>query len=65
MFNIVNRHPNQAVETEIQLEDRDFAGPVEIPEVNAPDIKAENSFDSTTVKTVRRSAKAEKNLLRL
>lgn len=63
VFNIVNRHSNQAVETEIQLEDRDFAGPVEIPEVNAPDIKAENSFDSTTVKTVRRSAKAEKNLL--
>ena len=63
VFNIVNRHPNQAVETEIQLEDRDFAGPVEIAEVNAPDIKAENGFESTTVKTVRRSAKAEKNLL--
>lgn len=32
--------------------------------MNAPDIKAENSFESTIVKTVQRSAKAEKNLLR-
>jgi alpha-L-arabinofuranosidase len=65
VVNIVNRHRNEAVETEIQLEDnREFAGPVEVSEVNAPDIKAENSFESTAVKTVPRSAKAEKNLLR-
>jgi len=63
VINIVNRHRTQAVETEIQIEDRDFAGSVEVSEVNAPDIKAENSFESTTVKTVQRSAKAEKNLL--
>lgn len=62
--NIVNRHRNEAVETEIHIEDREFAGPVEIFEVNAADIKAENSFETTTVKTVQRSAKAEKNLLR-
>ena len=64
VINIVNRHRNQAVEAEIQPEDRDFAGPVEVSEVNAPDIKAENSFESTTVRTVQRSARAEKNLLR-
>jgi alpha-N-arabinofuranosidase len=35
-----------------------------VSEVNAPDIKAENSFDSTTVKTVQRSVRADKNALR-
>jgi alpha-N-arabinofuranosidase len=64
VVNIVNRHRSQAVEAEIQLEDREFVGPVEIAEVNAPDIKAENSFESTIVKTAQRSAKAEKSLLR-
>ena len=64
VVNIVNRHRNQAVEAEIQIEDQEFAGAVDISEVNAPDIKAENSFESTSVKTVQRSAKAEKNLLR-
>ena len=64
MINVVNRHREQPMETEIQLEDRQFAGAVEVSEVNAADIKAENSFDSTTVKTVSRSAKAEANLLR-
>ena len=64
MVNIVNRHRNDAVETEIQLEDREFAGPVEIFEVNAADIKAENSFETTVVKTVQRSARSEKNRLR-
>ncbi len=64
VVNIVNRHRNEAVETEIQLEDREFAGPVEVSEVNAPDIKAENSFESTAVKTIQRSAKVERNLVR-
>jgi predicted transcriptional regulator YdeE len=49
---------------EIQLEDREFVESVEISEVNAADIKAENSFESSAVKAAQRSAKAEKNLLR-
>ncbi len=63
IINVVNRHRNQAVETNIDLEDKQFAGTVEVAEVNASDIKAENSFDSTIVKAVPRSAKAEKNSL--
>jgi alpha-N-arabinofuranosidase len=64
VLNVVNRHRDQALDTEIQLEDKQFAGAVEVSEINAADIKAENSFDSTAVKTVSRSATAEKNLLR-
>jgi hypothetical protein len=56
----VNRHRDQSVETEVDLADRQFTGPVEIFEVNAPDVKAENSFASTVLKTVQRSAKADK-----
>jgi alpha-N-arabinofuranosidase len=64
VVNVVNRHRDQAVETEVELEDRQYTGPVEIFEVNAPDVKAENSFETTVVKTVQRSAKADKNVLR-
>ena len=59
VVNVVNRHRDQAVETEFEIEDKQFAGPVEISEVNGSDLKSENNFDSTTVKTVRRSAKAD------
>jgi len=61
---VSNRHRDQAVETDIDQQDKQFAGAVEVSEVNAPDIKAENSFDSTTVKTVQRSVRAEKNSLK-
>lgn len=64
VINVVNRHREQPVETEIQLEDRQFAGAVEVSEVNAAGIKDENSFESTAVKTVSRSARAESNVLR-
>ncbi len=64
VINVVNRHREQPVETEIQLEDRQFSGAVDVSEVNASEIKAENSFDSTEVKTVSRSTRAESNVLR-
>jgi alpha-L-arabinofuranosidase len=35
-----------------------------VSELNAADIKAENGFDSTTVKAVTRSARPESNVLR-
>lgn len=63
VINVVNRHRDQPVEADIELEDKQFSAGVEISEVNAADIKAENSFDSTIVSTVRRSAKAETNSL--
>jgi alpha-N-arabinofuranosidase len=59
VLNVVNRHKDQAIETEFETQDKAFAGPVEISEVNGPDIKSENSFDTTTVKTTTRSARAD------
>jgi alpha-L-arabinofuranosidase len=65
VMNVVNRHRDQPVETDIELEDKQFTGPVEISEVNAPDIKAENNFESTAVKIAQRSMPADKNTLRI
>ncbi len=57
-LNVVNRHPTQALEAEIEAEDKQFSGPVAISEVNGPDIKAENDFGKTTVRAVATSAAA-------
>jgi alpha-N-arabinofuranosidase len=64
VLNVVNRHKDQPVETEFQLQDKQFAGPVEVVEVNGPDIKAQNDFGSLVVKPAARSAKAEDRRLR-
>ena len=49
---------------DFELEDKQFSGPVTVSEVNGPNIKSENDFDKTTVKTVERSATAEGRRLR-
>ena len=59
VLNVVNRHPSESIPAELELEDKQFSGPVEISEVNGPDIKSQNDFGSTTVKTVKRSGQAE------
>ena len=41
-----------------------IAGPVEVAEVNGPDIKAENDFGVTKVKTATSSATADGRRLR-
>ncbi|PWU00752.1 MAG: alpha-N-arabinofuranosidase [Terriglobia bacterium] len=64
IVNVVNRHPDQRVETDIELQDKQFTRTVEVAEVNAPDIKTENSFDSTIVKTSQRSIQANGKVLR-
>jgi alpha-N-arabinofuranosidase len=64
VLNVVNRHPGQAIETEFELEDKQFAGPVAVSEVNGPDIKSENDFGKTLVKTTERSAAADGRKLR-
>jgi alpha-N-arabinofuranosidase len=64
VLNVVNRHRDQAIETEFQAEDKQFSGPVEAWEVNGPDIKSENDFDKTAVKAVQRSMTAEARSLR-
>jgi alpha-N-arabinofuranosidase len=50
VLNVVNRHPEQAIEADIEVQDKRFAGPVEVWEVNGPDVKAENDFDATRVR---------------
>jgi alpha-N-arabinofuranosidase len=64
VINVVNRHREQAIETEFEAQDKQFAGPVAVSEVNGPDIKAENDFGRTTVKTVAKSASADGHKLR-
>jgi alpha-N-arabinofuranosidase len=64
VLNVVNRHQEQPVETEIDMQDKRFAGPVEVAEVNGANIKDENDFGSTKVKTVTSSAKADGGKLR-
>jgi alpha-N-arabinofuranosidase len=59
VVNVVNRHRDQAIQTEFDLEDKHFSGAAEAIEVNGPDIKAENSFDGAPVKPAQRSATAE------
>jgi alpha-N-arabinofuranosidase len=59
VLNVVNRHREQPLETEFELQDKQFAGPVEVSEVNGPDIKSENDFGKTTVQSESKSAKAE------
>jgi len=59
VLNVVNRHRDQPLETEFEVEDKQFSGPLEITEVNGPDIKSENNFDSVNVKPVQHSMAAQ------
>jgi alpha-N-arabinofuranosidase len=64
VVNVVNRHPGEAIEAEFETEDKQFSGTVAVSEVNGPDIKAENDFGKTTVKTVERSVASDGRKLR-
>jgi alpha-N-arabinofuranosidase len=64
VLNVVNRHRDQAIETEFEAQDKKFEGAVEVSEVNGPDIKAGNDFGSTKVMATAKSAKAEGHQLR-
>lgn len=59
VLNVVNRHPSESIPVEIELEDKQFAGPLDIYEVNGPDIKSQNDFNVTNVRSAMRNAKAE------
>jgi len=65
VLNAVNRHRDQPMEAEFVLADRQFSGPVQVSEVNGPDIKAENDFGVTKVKASPKSASADGNTLRM
>ncbi|MEP6534700.1 MAG: alpha-L-arabinofuranosidase C-terminal domain-containing protein [Bryobacteraceae bacterium] len=58
VLNVVNRHKDQAIDAQFETEDKQFGGPVEVSEVNGPDIKAENDFGSSKVNIEKRSVTA-------
>jgi alpha-L-arabinofuranosidase len=64
-LSLVNRHKDQPLEAEFDLQDKSFAGPFEVSEVNGPDIKSENDFGKTAVKTVTKSITADGKKLRV
>jgi len=63
-INAVNRHRDQPIEVDFEVEDKQFSGPVEVTEVNGPDIKSENNFNASPVKPVARTAMADGKKLR-
>jgi alpha-N-arabinofuranosidase len=65
VVNIVNRHQSEAMDVTVSLEDRRFAGPATVDEVNGPDIKAMNDFGSSPVRAATRSQAASGNSLTL
>jgi len=58
VLNLVNRHLDQPMDVEFQLQDKSFTGEAVISEVNGPDIKAENDFGVQKVKVAERRASA-------
>jgi len=64
VVNIVNRHKDQPIDVEFLVEDKTFSGAITVTEVNGPDLKSENNFDSTTVRATDRSATPQGNVLR-
>jgi alpha-N-arabinofuranosidase len=56
VLNLTNRHREQPLDVVVELTGKRFDGPFEVYEVNGPDIKSENNFDTTTVKTVQRQS---------
>lgn len=52
---VLNRHKDKAMTTEIVCQQAAFASEVEVFEINGPDIKSENDFGKTTVKTVKKN----------
>ncbi|MFW6205823.1 MAG: alpha-N-arabinofuranosidase [Gemmatimonadota bacterium] len=54
IVNVVNRHRDRAITTDIIAQEGAFRGPFEVHEVNGPDVKATNDFDVTNVQTERK-----------
>ena len=54
VISVLNRHKDNAISTEIICQQGAFSGPVEVYEINGPDIKSGNDFDKTNVQTERK-----------
>jgi alpha-N-arabinofuranosidase len=59
VLNVVNRHRDQSIEAEFEAQDKSFSGAVQVTEVNGPDIKSENNFGKTDVKSTERTMSAD------
>ena len=59
VVNVTNRHQTQDLLADIEIEDKQFSGPVTVAEVNGSDIKVENDFTAARVKTVQRTIAAQ------
>ncbi len=64
VLNVVNRSRDESLPATFELEDKKFSGTFQVSEVNGPDIKAENTFGSTVVKTTQKSGEASGERLR-
>ncbi len=64
VLNVVNRSRDESSPATFELEDKRFAGSFQVAEVNGPDIKAENTFGNTTVKTTGKTIDASGMRLR-
>ncbi|MFW6043046.1 MAG: alpha-L-arabinofuranosidase C-terminal domain-containing protein [Marinilabiliaceae bacterium] len=51
---VVNRHKDESIATDIISQTGKFDGSFEVYEVNGPNIKAENDFDKTSVKSEKK-----------
>lgn len=59
IINVVNRHKDKAITTDILAFEGEFTGDFEVFEVNGPDIKSMNDFGKTTVDTKTKSLKGK------
>jgi alpha-N-arabinofuranosidase len=64
IINVVNRHKDKAIATDIISQSGNFDGDVQVVEVNGPDTKATNDFGKTNVETKQKAAiKTKGNVL--
>ena len=64
VLNVVNRHPTQPIEVDLDLVGHQFSGPAAVSEVGGPDLKAMNDFDRSAVSIVSRSAATQGDRMR-
>jgi alpha-N-arabinofuranosidase len=53
VLNVTNRHRDRELDVVFEAGDKQFAGDFQVSEVNGPEIKSENNFGVTTVKTTQ------------
>jgi alpha-N-arabinofuranosidase len=64
VLNVVNRHLTDTLPVTFELEDKQYSGTFQVAEVNGPDIKAQNTFGTTLVKSATKSLEAKGTRLR-